>query len=462
MFSKLILLILSISLVSQAAYTPTTTLTAETTKVIGTVNISAAQTLTCNAGTGTMAVSLASIPVGSGVALASWQSSSDATLTSINSKITAVNTGAVVVSSSALPSGAATAANQTTEITQLSFIDGSLTDIAAAIGTHGSPPNSLRNIVAGWDGTNVRTLKTDSSGELQVDVLTMPSITIGTSALPSGASTSAWQASSDASLVTIAAKDFATQTTLSALNTKIPSNLTVTSTRLLVDGSGVTQPVSGTFWQATQPISAVSLPLPTLAATSSWQASSDASLTTIASRTPALGQATMANSVPVAIASNQSAIPISSDATILAIKTAVEIIDNAVSGTGNNVSQINGVTPLMGAGNTGTGSLRVTIATDQATIPVTEVRPASATLANVASSASNVTLQASNTARRVWKVFNDSTAVLYVKFGATASATSYTVQIAAGGFYEMEPPVYTGIIDGIWASANGNARVTEY
>lgn len=42
---------------------------------------------------------------------------------------------------------------------------------------------------------------------------------------------------------------------LSAINTKIPSNLTVTSTRLLVDGSGVTQPVSGTFWQATQPVS---------------------------------------------------------------------------------------------------------------------------------------------------------------------------------------------------------------
>lgn len=34
-----------------------------------------------------------------------------------------------------------------------------------------------------------------------------------------------------------------------------------------------------------------------------------------------------------------------------------------------NVSQINGVTPLMGAGNTGTGSPRVTIASDQAVIP---------------------------------------------------------------------------------------------
>jgi hypothetical protein len=72
----------------------------------------------------------------------------------------------------------------------------------------------------------------------------------------------------------------ATETTLSALNTKVPANLTVSSTRLLVDGSGVTQPVSGTFWQATQPVSgtfwqttqpvsAASLPLPSGAATES-------------------------------------------------------------------------------------------------------------------------------------------------------------------------------------------------
>ena len=60
------------------------------------------------------------------------------------------------------------------------------------------------------------------------------------------------------------------ETTLSAVNTKIPSNLTVSSTRLLVDGSGVTQPVSlatapttpvtGTFWQATQPVSLATAP----------------------------------------------------------------------------------------------------------------------------------------------------------------------------------------------------------
>lgn len=52
----------------------------------------------------------------------------------------------------------------------------------------------------------------------------------------------------------------------------------------------------------TVPISAVSLPLPTGAATES-------TLSSINTKTPALGQATMANSSPVVIASNQSTIP---------------------------------------------------------------------------------------------------------------------------------------------------------
>lgn len=52
--------------------------------------------------------------------------------------------------------------------------------------------------------------------------------------------------------------------------------------------------------------------------------------------------------------------------------TALQLIDNAISGTGVNVSQINGVAPLMGAGVTGTGSPRVTIATDQAALTVTD------------------------------------------------------------------------------------------
>lgn len=44
--------------------------------------------------------------------------------------------------------------------------------------------------------------------------------------------------------------------------------------------------------------------------------------------------------------------------------TALQIIDNIVSGSGVNVSQINGVAPTMGNGISGTGVQRVTIASD--------------------------------------------------------------------------------------------------
>lgn len=90
-----------------------------------------------------------------------------------------------------------------------------------------------------------------------------------------------------------------------------------------------------------------------------------------------------------------------------------------------------------------------------------EATASSATLSNIASSATNVTLFAANANRRMAAIFNDSTAILYAKFGATATASSYTIKMAAGAYYEFPFPMYVGIVDGIWASANGAARCTE-
>jgi hypothetical protein len=85
-----------------------------------------------------------------------------------------------------------------------------------------------------------------------------------------------------------------------------------------------------------------------------------------------------------------------------------------------------------------------------------------AALANVSGSASSVTLFAKNTDAQARAVYNDSTATLYLKFGATASTTSYTVQLAAGAYYEFPQPLYTGVVDGIWSAAAGAARTTEW
>lgn len=85
------------------------------------------------------------------------------------------------------------------------------------------------------------------------------------------------------------------------------------------------------------------------------------------------------------------------------------------------------------------------------------------TQSTVADSATNVTLLAANAKRTGATIFNDSTATLYVKLGATATTTSYTTKVVTGALYEL-PFGYTGQVDGIWASdpGDGAARITEF
>jgi hypothetical protein len=88
-------------------------------------------------------------------------------------------------------------------------------------------------------------------------------------------------------------------------------------------------------------------------------------------------------------------------------------------------------------------------------------KTSSSSVTSVSGSASSVSLLASTSGRVGAMVYNDSTATLYVKFGATASTTSFTYLLAAGATLEFPQPIYTGAVDGIWASATGAARITE-
>jgi hypothetical protein len=89
-----------------------------------------------------------------------------------------------------------------------------------------------------------------------------------------------------------------------------------------------------------------------------------------------------------------------------------------------------------------------------------EIRSNSSVCTNVSASASSVQLLVSNANRMGAMIYNDSTAVMYLKLGTTASITSYTVQLNRYDYYEV-PSGYTGRIDGIWTAATGSARVTE-
>jgi len=137
------------------------------------------------------------------------------------------------------------------------------------------------------------------------------------------------------------------------------------------------------------------------------------------------------------------------------------------------------------SGNKSASTLRVVLATDQPTMSnaqpasqsgtwtmqpgntanttawlVKAQRAATPTQSSVAGATSSTSLLASNSSRLGATIYNDSAAALYLKLGATASTSSFSVKIAAGGYYEV-PFNYTGAIDGIWDSATGNARITE-
>lgn len=108
---------------------------------------------------------------------------------------------------------------------------------------------------------------------------------------------------------------------------------------------------------------------------------------------------------------------------------------------------------------TAASSIPVVLASD-VTVGATPTASATSSVTQVASAATSAQLLAANSSRLGMSVYNDSAQVLYLKLGTTASTTSYTVQVPAQGYWEL-PVRYTGRIDGIWASASGNAYVTE-
>jgi len=83
---------------------------------------------------------------------------------------------------------------------------------------------------------------------------------------------------------------------------------------------------------------------------------------------------------------------------------------------------------------------------------------------SVSDQATNATLLDANASRKGWSVYNDSTQTCYLKFGATATSSSFTVKLVSDAYYEqMGHGVYTGQVDAIWAAnGSGAARVTEW
>ncbi len=251
--------------------------------------------------------------------------------------------------------------------------------------------------------------------------------------------------------------------------------------------------------------------------TDGLEASSTATANSVASidtKTPALGQALAAASVPIVLTAAQistltpqinaltdtqlraTPVPVSgtvstgglTDTQLRATPVPVSLTSTTITGTvaatqsgawavtanaGTNLNTsalalettqaaMSAKLPAALGQTTMAASLSVAIASNQSTLPVSQGAVATtATLANVSGATSSTSIFASNGSAKARQVTNDSTASLYLKFGTTASATSYTVLIPPQGYYEFPLPVYTGAVDGIWTAANGAARTTE-
>lgn len=183
---------------------------------------------------------------------------------------------------------------------------------------------------------------------------------------------------------------------------------------------------------------------------------------------------------------------------IIATVGAVTAITNALPTGTNSIGKISDITtsvvPGVGATNLGkaedaahtsgdTGvfalavrndNLATTYGNDQDYAPIAvdlnsrvmvAQKAATATISRTATSGTTANILAANASRIGATISNEAATVLYVKFGTTASTTSYTVTLAGAAsapysYYEV-PAGYTGRIDAILASSTGQAQVTE-
>jgi len=102
-----------------------------------------------------------------------------------------------------------------------------------------------------------------------------------------------------------------------------------------------------------------------------------------------------------------------------------------------------------------------TLSVYQGTNPWTVAQKSSSALTTLVSGATGSTVLLLNNASRIAaSIYNDSTSILYVKFGTGATSSSYKTPLNASTYYEI-PGGYTGIISGFWATLTGSARISE-
>lgn len=351
---------------------------------------------------GSLTVDATSLPLPTGAATAANQQTDALTDTELRAAPVVVDLGA---NNDVTVTGTVTA-NAGTGNFNVNLQDGAGTDITSTGGaidvniasgssagteyTDGDADATPTGSVAmGTDGTNVYALHTDTAGDLQVDV--------ASSALPSGAATATNQS-------TIIGH---------------------------VDGI---EALLGT-------IDADTGNLPTIETNTDF-----GTVTGGGTETGAL-RVTLANNSTgvVSVDDNGSTLSIDDGGGTITVDGTVAATQ---SGTWN-VNNISGTVSLpTGAA---TSALQTTGNSTLSTISTnTSVRGATGTTSSVNDTTTSTQLAASATGRKELFITNTSSATLYVKFGTTASSTSFAVALSQNETFIEDK--YTGVVHGVWAT----------
>lgn len=132
---------------------------------------------------------------------------------------------------------------------------------------------------------------------------------------------------------------------------------TGTNLHAVIDAITGTVPVSGTFWQATQPVSG------TITANAGTNLNTSA-LALDATLTGGTQKTKLVDTAGTNVGSISAAGALKVDNSAVTQPVSGTVTTTPPSNASSNIAQINGVTPLMGNGVSGTGAQRVTLASD--------------------------------------------------------------------------------------------------
>ena len=230
--------------------------------------------------------------------------------------------------------------------------------------------------------------------------------------------------------------------------------------------------VNGTFYQATQPVSLASVPTHgvTLASTTVTVSS----LPALSAGTAQIGSVTasISGTVPVSGTFYQATQPVSlasvptHGVTLASTTVTVSSLPALSAGTaqiGRVTASISGTVPVsissVTVGNSVTiGSIPAISGT--VTANTFAVQGTAVTTSNFTSTTASTVLANSNATRRVLTIFNEGAGNLHICAGATCTTVAYQVRLSAGDYYEVPNHQTTVTHSAVFATA-GTARVTE-